>query len=506
MFKKSIFGQLFSITVLIFLVSFIVIGTLMYSFLGDYVTQQREDDLREGAKKVNELTLLFLENNSALSEKIYKLNLDAFSSNSGAFVIILNTDGKTVAATGDKTNVEVKREYYADVLNGNEVRYIGNFGGVFNTTMLTIGVPLTYGNNVVGATFLNLAVPEINQFRFDILRIFVMTVGIIILIALVFIYAVSRKLTTPLKELNAAAKHIASGEFERRVHLDVENEIGELGQTFNEMADSLQQLEDMRSSFISNVSHELRTPMTTITGFVEGIIDGTIPPERQEQYLSIVLDESRRLSRLVTDLLDLTRLDQNRLKLDMSGFDINEQLRLQVIKVERRIEAKNIDVMVDFENNPQLVYADRDSILRVLTNLLDNAIKFTPEGGYIELRTGLTDKKVFVSVSNSGPGISPEDLRHVFDRFFKTDKSRSQDKKGVGLGLYIVKSIISAHGEQIWVTSEVDRYTRFTFTLSPEVKEADSSPRRSKLGRRAGRSAASEPADKAADGQEENNA
>lgn len=467
MFKKSIFGQLFAGTVLLFVVCFFVIGTLMYSLLGGYVTERQEEQLREGSVKVNELTRLYLDNSSLLTQKIFQLNLDAFSSSTGAFVIIVGQSGETIATTGNKTGIVVKQELYQAVLGGNEVKYIGNMGGVFNTTMLTIGVPLQYSGDVIGCTFLSTAVPEIHKMRFDVLRIFLASVGIVILIALVFIYIISRRITRPLKQLNDAARHIASGEFERRVQLDVQNEIGELGNTFNEMAESLMQLEDMRSSFVSNVSHELRTPMTTITGFVEGIMDGTIPPERQNQYLSIVLEESKRLSRLVTDLLDLTRMEQGNLKLEFQEFDINEQLRLQILKAERRIEQKNIDVMVDFETTSQLVSADKDSILRVLTNIIDNAIKFTPEGGYIELRTGISNKKVFVSVTNSGMGIPAEDLKHVFDRFYKTDKSRSMDKRGVGLGLYMVKSIIGAHGEEIWAASEVEKYTRFTFTLKP---------------------------------------
>ncbi len=467
MFKRSIFGQLFSFTVLLLLLSVLFIATLLYGFLGGYVTQREEQNLEVTAEAVKKLTTLYMQSSNALSLRNYKVMLDSLSNSSGAFVIVLDVTGKVFVTTGDQTGITMDEGLYQGVLEGRDVKLIGTVGGLFNTTMLTIGTPLMYQDEVAGAIFLSSPVPEINQIRTDVLRIFLVSVSIVILVALVVIYAMSRRLTQPLKQLNAAAKRIASGEFAGRVQLDVENEIGELGDTFNEMAESLMQLEDMRSSFISSVSHELRTPMTTITGFVEGILDGTIPPERQKQYLTIVLEESRRLSRLVTDLLDMTKLEKNKLTLDLREFDINEQLRLQIIKAERRIEEKDIDVMVDFESPSQKVWADKDSILRVLTNLLDNAIKFTPEGGYIELRSGLSDGKVFVSMTNSGMGIEPEDARHIFDRFYKTDKSRSLDKNGVGLGLYLVKSLLQAHGQDIWVTSEVGKYTRFTFTLAP---------------------------------------
>ena len=237
------------------------------------------------------------------------------------------------------------------------------------------------------------------------------------------------------------------------------------------MADSIEQLETMRRSFVANVSHDLRTPMTTIGGFVQGILDGTIPPEKQNQYLTIVLDETKRLSRLVNELLDISKMEQGSFTLELRDFNINEMIRLSVIKLEKRITEKNIQLSVSFQTEDQWVTADKDHIQRVLTNLMDNAIKFTQEGGFIDIRTGKTDRnKVFVSIQNSGIGIAHEDLAHVFDRFYKTDKSRSLDKNGTGLGLYIAKSIIKEHGETIWAESEPDEFTRFNFTLKPAEK------------------------------------
>jgi signal transduction histidine kinase len=228
----------------------------------------------------------------------------------------------------------------------------------------------------------------------------------------------------------------------------------------------------MRSSFVANVSHELRTPMTTISGFVEGILDGTIAEEKRPQYLEIVLDESRRLSRLVSDLLDLDKIERNQQPLDLKEFDVNELLRLNLIKLERRVEDKRLNVEVEFENDPQKVLAEKDSIARVVVNLLDNAVKFADEGGYIGVKTGTSGNDVFVAVENSGLGMEPDELERIFDRFYKTDKSRSADKIGVGLGLYIVKNIIKNHGKQIWAESALGEYTRFTFTLQTAVGSA----------------------------------
>ncbi len=463
MFKKSIFGQLFSFTVLVFIISFCVIGTLLYGFLGEYLTKRNEEDLSSVADKLIEIAA----NDKAEVSYLQRLNINVIASSTGTFIIILDKNGETVLTSGENITVSVKQEYVQNVLSGNAEKFIGNLGGLFNTTMLTVAKPMLSDNNVTGAVFVNLPIPEIHQIRTDVIRIFLLCVCFVVIVALVFIYIMSNRLTKPIKEINLAAKSIAGGDFARRVNIDAENEVGELGETFNKMADSIEQLENVRRSFVANVSHELRTPMTTITGFVEGIMDGTIPPEKHKQYLSIVLDESKRLSRLVTDLLDISKMEQGKFTLEIREFDLNEMIRLNIIKLEKRISEKNIRLTVSFQAENQKVLADKDSIQRVLTNLLDNAIKFTPNEGFMDIRTGVANGKVFVSVQNSGMGIAKNELTHVFDRFYKTDKSRSQDKTGAGLGLYIVKNILQSHGENIWAESEPGEYTRFNFTLKP---------------------------------------
>ncbi len=468
MFKKSIFGQLFSFTVLVFIISFCVIGTLLYGFLGEYLTKRNENDLNSVADKLAELTVAASkEGDSALIQKLYNLNIGAISSSTGTFIIILDKDGNTVTTSGENITVTVNTEFSQGVLAGKTEKFLGNLGGLFNTTMLTVAKPIIMDDAVGGAVFVNLPIPEIHEIRSDVIRIFLLSVCFVVVVALVFIYMMSNRLTKPIKEVNNAAKSIAGGDFAKRVDIRAENELGELGATFNKMADSIEQLENMRRSFVANVSHELRTPMTTITGFVEGIMDGTIPPEKHEQYLSIVLDESKRLSRLVTDLLDLSKMEQGKFNLEMREFDLNEMIRLNIIKSEKRITEKNIQLTVSFQQENQKVIADKDSIQRVLTNLMDNAIKFTQPGGFMDIRTGLANGKVFVAIQNSGMGIAKEELTHVFDRFYKTDKSRSQDKSGAGLGLFIVKNILQSHGENIWAESNPGEYTRFNFTLKP---------------------------------------
>ena len=345
------------------------------------------------------------------------------------------------------------------------MKFIGNLGGVFNTTFLTVGVPMKSGDTIFGGVMICMPVPEINHLRSEIMTRFVIIACFVFLFAVIITYIISKKITTPLKSLNNAAKSIANGDYEKRVELDTDNEIGELCETFNYMAGAISRHETARTSFLANIAHELRTPMTTITGFIEGIIDGTIPEERHNQYLSIVLDESKRLSRLVNDLMDMNKLEQGKYNIEMREFDLNEMIRLHIIKSEKRILDKEINLTVNFESDSLRVVADKDSIQRVLINLVDNAIKFAQVGGFIDIRTGVQDQKAYVSIQNSGEGIDEEDIKHIFDRFYKSDKSRSLDKTGVGLGLYIVKSIIQAHKEKIWAESELGEFTRFNFTL-----------------------------------------
>ncbi|MBQ2695763.1 MAG: HAMP domain-containing histidine kinase [Clostridia bacterium] len=470
MFKKSIFSQLFFYTTIAILFGFIVMGVLMYGLLGNYLSASKEGELFAIAESWADFTEKLALRTNTYERENYQMYIDALSHSTDTSVVVLNTDGRVMAATSNNTNFSIKREFYEDVMHGQKVQYVGTLGGLYETTSLTVGVPIHYNdeNAIIGGVFVSLAMPEINELRSGIIKIFLFAVSLVLIITLIIIFSTSSRITRPLKALNNASKAIADGHFERRVALTEQNEIGELGDSFNKMAESIEHLEDMRRNFIANVSHDLRTPMTTISGFVGGILDGTIPPEKHEQYLSIVLDETKHLSRLVTDLLDLSKLEQGNFNLEIRELNINELLRLSIIKSEKRITDKDIQLTVNFESDDQWVLADKDSILRVLTNLLDNAIKFTEPGGFMDIRTGMTDKnKVFVTIQNSGIGIDKDDLIHVFDRFYKSDKSRSLDKNGTGLGLYIVKNIIKSHGETIWVESEPDSYTRFNFTLTP---------------------------------------
>lgn len=289
----------------------------------------------------------------------------------------------------------------------------------------------------------------------------------IMLATIIIIYFVTNGFISPIREMSLAAKAFANGQFDVRVRVRGNDEIGELANAFNNMASSMQTMEDMRRSFLANVSHDLRTPMTTISGFIDGILDGAIPPEKHEYYLGVISSEVRRLSRLVSQLLDISRLEAGERKFTPAIYDICEQAREIVISNVQRLEEKNLDVRLECDDDNMNVFADKDAIHQIFYNICDNAVKFSREGGIYEIGIHKKDDKIHVSVYNEGQGISAEDLPNVFERFYKSDKSRGMDKKGVGLGMYIARTIVEAQNEKIWVESEEGKWCRFTFTLTP---------------------------------------
>ena len=252
-----------------------------------------------------------------------------------------------------------------------------------------------------------------------------------------------------------------------RIPVKGSTEIAELASAFNGMAESIEASEKMRNTFMANVSHDLRTPMTTIAGFIDSILSGAIPPEKHEYYLNVIATEVRRLSRLVSQLLDISRLQAGDRKFNMQPFDVCEMARQILISFEQKIDAKRLDVSFECDSDNMFAVADRDAIYQILYNICDNAVKFSYEGGKLALNISRSEnEKLLVSVYNEGQGISEEDLPYVFERFYKGDKSRGLDKTGAGLGMFIAKTIIDAHHQTISVDSEYGKYCRFRFTLA----------------------------------------
>ena len=358
------------------------------------------------------------------------------------------------------------------LLSGHEVRAQGAFAELGENT-LTIGAPFTTPDGAVtlGGVLLHVDVSTIPISLQGLVGYSVIAGTISMLVGVLLSYLIASRQTRPIRAIQKAVSAFSGGDFTARVPLDGSREMRELAESINRMAEDLSNLEESRKTFVASVSHELRSPMTCIQGYIEGILDGTIPPEEREKYLDTVLSETKRLTKLVHDLLELSRFESGKFPLSLSDFDVDEMILSTMFKLEQRIEEKHMLVDISFKEQPLYVRADADRIEQVLTNLIDNAVKYGCEGGQLTVWTHSVDSLAYITVKNEGPAIPPDDLPFIFDRFYKVDKAHTSGM-GTGLGLSIVKRIIEQHDKTITVTSS-GRETAFVFTLQKAAPPQD---------------------------------
>lgn len=358
------------------------------------------------------------------------------------------------------------------LLSGQEVRAQGAFSELGENT-LTIGAPFTTPDGAVtlGGVLLHVDVSTIPISVQSVVGYSVIAGTISMLVGVLLSYLIASRQTRPIRAIQKAVSAFSGGDFTARVPLDGSREMRELAESINRMAEDLSNLEESRKTFVASVSHELRSPMTCIQGYIEGMLDGTIPPEEREKYLGTVLSETKRLTKLVHDLLELSRFESGKFPLSLSDFDVDEMILSTMFKFEQRIEEKHMLVDISFKEQPLYVRADADRIEQVLTNLIDNAVKYGCEGGQLTVWTHSVDSLAYITVKNEGPTIPPGDLPFIFDRFYKVDKAHTSGM-GTGLGLSIVKRIIEQHGKTITVTSS-GRETAFVFTLQKAAPPQD---------------------------------
>lgn len=339
-------------------------------------------------------------------------------------------------------------------------------GGIYSVNQLVVGTPINSGSKTVGVVFASKSVAStIYSYISGIAKIVLFSAAVVLIAITIISYAMAYRFTRPLRQMSYATKRFAEGDFGYKIPEKGDDEIGDLAKALNKMATSLSALESTRRSFVANVSHELKTPMTTISGFIDGILDGTIPKEKEAYYLGIVSDEVKRLSRLVTGMLNMSKLEAGEMQINAKEFDLSQSVIKTILNFETKITSKSIEILGLDALESFTVSADEDMLMQVVYNLIDNAIKFTPDNGYIAFKLFSANGKAYFSIRNSGDGISSEELEKVFERFYKIDKSRSFDVKGAGLGLYIVQSIINLHGGEIKATSEEGKYTDFSFWM-----------------------------------------
>ncbi len=466
---KSVFTRLFLNNIIIVFVSLATFLSAMILFILDYVDdRQFEMDLKAAQNIENMTIVMQIENPNYTNYRIYNNLLMQYSEFTESDITVINSLGEVYATTARIR--KTPKDYNKRILSGETIRHKSNFDGIYDKKLYVVGKPIVYRNSVVGGIYFNSKIPNFQNKLGEYSFMFMIAGIMAVIIGCAISYIQSRRITKPIKEINKIVLDIASGDFSRRIESD-SDEIGQLASSFNYMADSLERLERTRRSFVSDISHELRTPMTSISGFIGGILDGTIPKEKQDEYLKIAYDESVRLTKLANDMLEMTKMQSSEYKLDVTEFDVNELIRICIIQLGQKIDDKNLEIDVQFENEKMLVVADKDAIKRVIINILDNAVKFSYSNTKIIIGTKNINKHANISVGNFGAGIDASEIDNVFERFYKTDKSRSDDKKGVGLGMSFAKNIINLHKQKIWVES-VDakdgtgaKYTQFTFTL-----------------------------------------
>lgn len=465
----------------IILIAFIILGTFLMVFVNQFWDTRNLNKAKEDLNSYVLLTSKALENNNGQLEvkdqETFNLMID-LSRNSSYNLIITNAAGTVYKITRPDKNIKkgYQMPYYVTNALIKDQYYESETKTDFfySDTKLTVASPfkskVTEDKNkgMAIAGYIFVCVPEHtienglpNQIFQILIYAVLASVLVSCLLAGVFSYTQSKQ----LKQMSEQAKKFAKGDFSGRIPVKGKDEVGQLTRAFNDMADALDKEESVRRDFIANISHELKTPMTTIAGFIDGILDGTIPENKQKHYLTIVSEEISRLSGLVASMLSLARIDSGKTTIYKTKFSLISTIVNILLTFEDRLEEKEIEI-VGLETADGLsVYGDQALLHQVLYNLIENATKFTPQGGEITFHAESKGDKLYFSVKNSGKGISQKDLPFIFDKFYKTDKSRSEDKKSMGLGLYLVKTIINLHGGEITVTSEIDKETCFAFWI-----------------------------------------
>ena len=465
--KRGIFKKLFITYGITIIISFGILALLLLKLFSQYFIDNKKDLLLEYGRKVTQEVALVMYtgklDRNTLNEdlKILDKFLEAriwIVDGEGVIFGVSNSNEK--GYLGQKIDGVKLRELY----RGRSIVESGTFSGKFRDKVLTAGYPIFYKDKFMGAVLVHADLPEAQKTFRDVYSMTIIAIIISGIIAYSVLYIQIKRISNPLREISKAAKIISGGEFQKRLEINTRDEIEELAKSFNYMAESLEKIEENRRDLIANISHDLRSPMTSIKGFIAGILDGTIPKDKHNHYLEIVSTESERLIKMTNEILELNSIQRDNVEVNKVKFELNELLRRKLINFETQILKKELDVLLDLYDENSYVYADKSMIERVVTNLIDNAIKFTDKEGKVSIKTREESNKVLVEVKNTVKDIDTQEIKRIWERFHKGDITRGKYKTGFGLGLAIVKEMISLQDESIWVESE-DSYIKFAFTL-----------------------------------------
>lgn len=478
---KSVFAKYVCAFVLIILLSFAMLSALISAMISSFADEEKEEEvtwIAENTAKISRVGIFGLGNENDIGD-LTEEQCESLSRMIGFFgnrreemvVFITDATGKVLLSSDTetiKTDGVLPADIFLKINEEGKYREAGVMQGLLPVRSVVVAYAIRNDAGKLIGTAVAAASTATENALIGVLEKTVLLSSLwVMLAAMIAAYFISDYMVSPLKTMVSASKKFAKGEFDARVPaMKGRNEISELAIAFNDMAESLGTMEKTRNTFLCNVAHDLRTPMTTISGFIDGILDGAVPPEKEEYYLRLISGEIHRLSRLVSQILEISRYEPGNRKFVFSEFDIAEMARIILISFEQKIDAKKLEVDFEAEEENMFVSADKDAIYQVFYNLCDNAIKFSENGGDFRIKiASVDDKRLSVTVYNTGAGIPERDQPFVFDRFYKSDESRGRDKSGFGIGLFIVKSIIEGHNEKITLDSKEGEYCRFSFTL-----------------------------------------
>ncbi len=471
--RQRLFTKYFCATGVLVVASLTVMMMIMTVVYNNYLAKEEYNNLKTTCNSVSSFfnerhgNLYDFENQKGMyyimKNAAQVTDNDVYITDSVGVIKICTCDQWINSGNCEHTGTRIDKRFFEESLKKSEGKITTL--GIFKEPHYVYSSLIRAGDGtVIGMTVAASPISDLKGLLRKVGKIYIFSAIVPLAIMFVALYIITYRLTKPLKLMSDAAKSMASGDFSKRIPVTGEDEIGKLAVSFNQMTNSLSRLESMRKTFIADVSHELKTPMTTIGGFIDGIIDGTIEPEKADHYLKLVSDEIKRLSRITESMLEAARIESDRFTIKKEQIDFKELLLNTVLSSEQRIEEKNLDIIGLDKIESVTVLCDKDLIHRVIYNLVDNAIKFSNEGGKIAFDTEFNQRQLTFLISNTGTTIRKEDLPYVFERFYKTDKSRSQMKNSTGLGLYMVKNIIEKHGGTVSVTSGAG-LTTFRFTL-----------------------------------------
>ena len=474
--RKTISNMYFATTAILLVAGITVMGFVQMYLSMSYFVGERKSALsgvvQVAAKQVSllqpdeDLPQLSEEDRDRMQRAI-----GIVSETSDSSLLLADAQGNVVLAAGfdQALGAQIPRNVLDQMAGGQKAMFdSGTLGGVYDKGQYTAGCVLTdAAGQVRGYAFASSNISALNGYVADMFSTFILSAGLMLLISSLLSVVFTTRLTLPLRRIAEAARKFGAGDFSTRVPVEGEDEVAQLAVTFNNMAANLEAIDSSRSNFMGNIAHELRTPMTSVKGFVDGMLDGTIPPELYNHYLGVVSQEVGRLTRLIQNMLDISKLEAGEYQVNARSYDVWESITGAALAAEQRIESGKIQIQ-GLVPERTMVYADPDLVHQVVYNLLDNAIKFTPEEGIIRFGVTRSGGQVTVSIWNTGPGIAPEALPFVFDRFFKEDRSRGLNTRGSGLGLHICKVLVNLSGGKIWVESQEGEWCRFSFTLPAE--------------------------------------